>query len=209
MRLHLEKVNITPEEITNALKSPSDFGYSGDNEKMFETWSLGPVIETRDSGLLDKSNAKALLNYLKVEHKDLEDDWTITSCSHWAVGWVNHLSFRVIEKDGTPTRMFRVVKAWFAALDDYPVADEEMYSMMESEASWTWIEEEGLRVAERHAYLLPDNWQHLVTSYWDMHDSSALESRDDQGASPSEKQFLEAFEGCEFEKEGEENAQAD
>lgn len=127
-------VTLTPDEVQQALQRPSDFGYFGGDPAMFDTWSLGPVIRHRDSGLLDQSNAEALEAHLKSD-ASLDADWRISGCSHWAVGWVDHLSFRVVEDDrATPTRIARVLKAWFDALDDYPVADEDDYSKREYEA---------------------------------------------------------------------------
>ena len=200
-RLDESKVDITPKDIEKALRRPPDFGYNGEREGMFETWSMGPVIQHRDSGILDKSNALALKRYLKKD-PSLADDWEIASASHWAVGWVEHISFRVVDPDGSPSRIFRVITAWFNALSDYPVADDSLYSEMEMEASWKWISEEGLHIARRHDYILPDDWQDKVMNWWDANDSRALENGgEDQGASPSEKQYLAAFEGCGFKKE--------
>lgn len=199
-RLDETRVDITPKDIEKALSRPRDFGYGGGNEEMFKTWSLGPTIQHRDSGLLDRSNALALRRYLEKD-PSLADDYTIMSASHWAVGWVEHISFRVVDPDGSPSRIFRVLTAWFNALSDYPVADDSLYSEMESEASWKWISEEGPRVAAKHDYVLPEDWQDKVYTWWDANDCNATESVDDQGASPSYEQFLEAFEGCGFKKE--------
>lgn len=52
-------------DVDEALKIPSDFGYSG-KLPIGETWSLGPVIRTRDSDLLEQSNADALIRFLQT-----------------------------------------------------------------------------------------------------------------------------------------------
>jgi hypothetical protein len=133
-------VTISPEEIEKALRQPDNFGWFGDND-MFVTWALGPVIEHRDSDVLDRANAKALRNYL-AEFPEIEGDWKITSCNHWAVGHVDHLSYRVVDGDGKPTRIARIVKAWFEYLRDvHPVADEDLLSETENEeANRVWAE---------------------------------------------------------------------
>ena len=133
-------VTVTPDEIEKALRKPSNFGWFGDDDDdMFVTWSLGPVIEHRDSDVLDRANAEALRRYL-AEFPELADDWKITSCNHWAVGHVDHISYRVVDGDGKPTRIARILKAWFAYLSDvYPVADEDLYTEMEDqEAQQVW-----------------------------------------------------------------------
>lgn len=130
------------EWLTKAMKRPNNFGYFGnDTDTMFVTWSLGPVIEHRDSEVLDRSNAKALRIFLGSD-PSLADDWRITSCTHWAVGHVDHLSFRAYEDDKkTPTRIARILCAWFEYLrEQYPIADEDLFSEMESEEAervWT------------------------------------------------------------------------
>jgi hypothetical protein len=201
--IDVSTVELTPEEITKALARPSSFGWFGlDGDGMFETWSLGPCIEHRDSTILDKANAKALRRYLDAR-PELADDWKIVSCTHWAVGWVDHLSYRVLNHlTGEPTRVAKILKAWFANLRDvYPVADDDLYSEMESDATWNWIAQEGKYQARKMGFKLPEDWQSKVHDWWDANDSAALENVDDQGASPSEQQFREAFEGCEFKRE--------
>ena len=109
----LERVEYTPKEIKKALEYPSDFGYYGNNPDLFKTWTLGPVIETRDSDLLTVSNAKCLKASLEATFPG-DDEWDIVGCSHWAVGWVDHLSFRIVENDGvTVTPVAIWIKAFF------------------------------------------------------------------------------------------------
>ncbi len=132
----LSRVNITPEMIQEALRPPGDFGLSSSADHADEigtTWSLGPIIETRDSSLRDRANRIALIRYLESV-PELADDWTITGASHWAVGWVDHLTYRVVDSDGSPSRMMRELIVWTNALESYSVADESLLSEMESEA---------------------------------------------------------------------------
>ncbi|MFA5053850.1 MAG: hypothetical protein WC565_07315, partial [Parcubacteria group bacterium] len=130
-------VEYTAQEIKRALEYPSDFGYSGDNEELFKTWTLGPVIIHRDSDLLTESNHASLLASLRVNFGDENDDdaqWSIEHCNHWAVGWCDHLSFRLVESDGaTPTPIAIWIRAWFDMLENYPVADSEDFSEREYE----------------------------------------------------------------------------
>lgn len=123
--------------IRSALERPSSFGLSLDHEhydEMFKTWSLGPVIEHRDSGTLDKANAEALRRHLASD-PSLADDYCETGANHWAVGWVTHLSFRVLNEQGELTRIARIMREWFDALADYSVANESLWSEMETEAA--------------------------------------------------------------------------
>ena len=157
------RVDITQKDIADALRRPSSFGYGGDNDKMFVTWSLGPVIETRDSDILAQSNAAALTKHLE-SIPEIGEDWTITECSHWACGWVRHLSFRVLDDDGQPSLVFKVIRGWFDALSDYPVADEEDFSRREYEATLQGIKDNGAHVKDG----APENWPQKVFSwFWD------------------------------------------
>ena len=182
--------DITKEEITKALKRPSYFGYYGDIEEMFHTWSLGPIILTRDSGILEVSNNNALMRHLSSD-ESLENDWTITHSSHWGPGWVDHLSFKAIDESGGPTRIFRVITAWFNALSDYPVADESDYSEREYEALLDNIDMMGQPMVGDSP---PENWaSQCCVWFWD-NDPGAVENNDDQGGCPSEEQMKTCLE---------------
>ena len=86
---------VEPSEVERLVEDTHfDFAYHGRNNEMFNTWSIGPVVKTRDSGNLMASNTEVLLERLK----GYEDDWEVISCSHWACGWVEHLTFRAREE---------------------------------------------------------------------------------------------------------------
>lgn len=172
--------------ISKALQRPSSFGYSGDNDQMFETWSLGSVIQHRDSDILDKSNAKSMIATLESD-PSLADDWEIVSCSHWAVGWVEHLSFRVIDGDGKLSRVARVIKGIYNALEDYPILDERDFSRMEYEDTIENIENHYCR-GKLHDDV-PEDWASQMFSwFWD-NDQAAVEPCDGGGGYPDDKQF--------------------
>jgi hypothetical protein len=176
----------TQQWIAQALKRPSDFGYRGDNGQMFQTWSLGPVIQHRDSDLLEKSNAKSIIKTLESD-PSLEGDWELVSCSHWGVGWVEHLSFRVIDEDEKPSRVARVIKGLFDAMEEYPILDDEDHSRMEYEATLENIQEHYRRGGLKDD--APDDWASQMFSwFWD-NDQSAVENCDGQGGYPDDAQF--------------------
>ena len=200
----LDQVVLTDLEIEKALEAPRDFGYSGDNEEMFETWALGPVIRTRDSDLAEESNAAALEKTLEeYEKKGLieKNSYEISGARHWAVGWVDHLSYQVIDDDGEPTNTARFVKAWFDYLRAvYPLADEDDYSEREYDATIENIAEEGRNVVRDDA---PEDWPSQVFSWlWD-NNQGAVENTDGHGAYPRENEIREAAEALGFAEEEE------
>lgn len=139
----LTHVDVTEEEIKEMLQYPSDFGYRGDKD-IGGTWSLGPTVLTRDSDVLTRANYKALEIALETDTEMgliSADDYILTSCSHWACGWVEHLSFLAVDKDEEPTTMCRWVMRWVGMLQEYPVADESLYSEMEWEESLKMLED--------------------------------------------------------------------
>lgn len=121
-----------------ALRLPSNFGCS--DKRIGDTWALGPVILTRDSNILEQSNSAAIRRRLESD-PSLEDDWCITSAHHWAVGWVDHLSFRVAEPNGEPSRAARVIKGLMDSLDEYPCLDDDDYAERVYEAAWASVEQ--------------------------------------------------------------------
>ncbi len=99
-------------DVARALRNPLDFTYRGDNKEMFRTWSLGPAITSRDATTEEKTRAAKLIDLLGAD-PSLDKDWKLEDCSHWAVGWLIHLTYRVIGKGGKPTRVFRIIKGWY------------------------------------------------------------------------------------------------
>jgi len=181
--------DITKKDIEVALARPSDFAVHIRDVPLFETWSLGPVIKTRDSNNLELSNHDMLIKHLEENHPELEDDYQVTGCNHWAVGWVDHLSFKVInEDDGSPTKIFHVVRDWFDALSDYPVADESDLSEKEYESSIANISYIGYHFSNGK-----DGWEQEVYNWLSEHEPEELETHDYQGAWPSEESVYRAL----------------
>jgi len=183
------------------LARPSDFGWFGDKDRMFQTWALGPVIEHRDSGLLAKSNARVLKRELAraAAAGEIEpESWEIVGCSHWAVGHVDHLSYRVLDDAGQPTKIARWLQCWHDALDSYPVASDDDYSEVEHEALGENIRScaESCRATRGVVADLPEGWEWDVVRWFDeIGDQSATENTDDQGGWPSDEQITDAFRG--------------
>ncbi len=175
--------------ISEALRRPGSFMYMGDNEEMFETWSLGPTIQHRDSPILDKSNAAAMISTLEAD-PTLADDWYVSESSHWGVGWVEQLSFKVVDTDGKPSRVARVIKGMMDSLEEYPVLDDSAFSEMEHEATLKNIgghyKGSGLHDDT------PDDWgSQMLSWFWD-NDQDAVENSEGGGGYPSDKQFEKA-----------------
>jgi hypothetical protein len=194
-----ELPDLDKKEIENLLVRVPDFGYFGDNEELFKTWTLGPVVVHRDSGILDKSNAKALKHYLnEIEDLEVEETYEFIECNHWAVGWVEHLTYKVIDENNEPTKIARVVKDWFDYLEnDYSIADEDLYSEMEWEATYENIDREIDYMFHRDMIKCTDEELAYVKSkvyeWFNENNDNALENRDDRGGCPSEEEFIECF----------------
>jgi hypothetical protein len=180
----------TANEIKQALARPSDFGLDSDHEhydEMFSTWSLGDVIRTRDSSIAEESNADALEKILNDDYPELSEDWTITRCNHWAVGWVEHLSFRVFDADGkTPSKIFRVLCGVADKLANYPLLDEDDVSRREYEDTLENIESAGRQFLKDNP---PDDWASQCFSWFWESDQHAVECRDGNGGYPSDDEM--------------------
>ncbi len=192
----LDRVDITEQDIDDALTRPRDFGYHGDNDEMFKTWSIGPAYRTRDSGILDKSNADVFERELAQGVKDglfSEDDFALTGASHWGCGWVDQVSFRVIDnvEDRNPTNIFKFIKDWFDGLrENYPVADDSDYSEKQYEATVENITWEGRGLPSDKA---PDDWAESVHGWLSEYEPEQVEDSDDSGGYPSEESIKRAL----------------
>lgn len=184
----------TPNEIKQALARPRDFGWFGDDET-FTTWALGPVIQHRDSGLIDRSNAAVMQRWLAEAAKRGEiepDSWRVVSASHWAVGWVEHLSYRVIDEEGSPTRVARWVRAFNEELDRYPIADEDDHGerCMEAEVENVDDAARWCKATKGLIDSLPVGWQGEVASL--LSDRGQMHDDCDRGAYPESDEALVA-----------------
>lgn len=190
------------DEIRELLKHPENCFIDGQHPAMEdpEHWCVGPVIRTRDSSLMEESNADALDKALH-EHPEWEEDWETHTFNHWAVGWVEHLSFRVLDAESKPTAVYEFLKEWFDALEDYPLADEEDLSQREYDAALDNIGFEGRRHLREG---VEDGWEDRVYQWLAQHRPGEVEDRDGNGPYPSEESVEEALKALDLAEKEEE-----
>lgn len=94
-----------------------------------QDWFVLPIGRNRDSGPLDESNFFSALKMLGGEGDDVE----VHSFGHWACGWFEIILIRPEssqQNEGEDIENF---------IDDYPIIDEEDFSLRETEANLlTW-----------------------------------------------------------------------
>lgn len=120
--------------------SPSRFDARGLNLPDRQEWLVAPVIQTRDSGPLERSNFRVVrLDLEKVQAEDGdpsapdEPDVEVHRFGHWGPGWFEI----ILVRPGSPAA--KKAEEWEAALSDYPVASEEDFSKEEwEEAVEVW-----------------------------------------------------------------------
>jgi hypothetical protein len=84
-------------------------------------WAIGPVSQHRDSDALEASNFAAAVRALGGEGDDVQ----VVRFRHWAVGWVEEISFRL------GSQAAEIAHVLACALDDYPVLDDDDLSERE------------------------------------------------------------------------------
>jgi len=169
------------EEAVKGAAGLKDFSYTGEVD-LGRTWAMTFSVN-RDSGLLEQSNYKTIKGDLEERFpKDVSDE----RFNHWAVGWVDHLLVRMLDKKGKVTKAGIAALEWQERLEGYPVADEEDYSRRELEATFENIKFEGG---------LDDETAQKVYDWLSEHESRELESSDDQGAYPSGESIERAMKG--------------
>lgn len=124
-----------------------------------EKWTI-VYTHNRDSDVLTQSNAAAIKKTM-----DEYDESTVIEQhhGHWAVGWVDGYAIKVYDK-GEITKAF---KAWCdlaAAIESYPVLDEEDFSQRENdEADQVWAD--CYNVSERISYIRKNRTQFDFSSF--------------------------------------------
>ncbi len=122
-----ELLEYTPLHL-NRWKTPDD--YLGPD---YFDYFAAPCTVHRDSDVLARANWEAQLKLIPIDGERVME----VCASHWAVGWVFWLA---IHKDNAA--MLKIADNLAAALEDYPVVDDSLYSQME------WDENE-------------EDWKHL------------------------------------------------
>jgi len=194
------------EWVKEVLEKPDSFFMSDPEGKFFtgpHFWSIGPCIRTGSSSFIEDANACSLIKELESD-PTLADEWQIVSCSHWAIGWVDHLAFQVL-KPYAPgeakslydvpshpgyhlSRMALFVKEWFDRLSDYPVADDVELAQLEYDATLEAIRDQAKGLREN----LPEEWEKQIFNVLFRMDGSPihLEGHD---ASIDDKRLEEAL----------------
>jgi hypothetical protein len=116
--------------LTEARKIPS---FATSDERLRDgTWMIASVGGThRDADVVEASNHYTVADMLKEVDPDYAaHDWI--TCSHWAVGWVQHLIV-----DPSNEAILRAVGEIGCALSEYPILSENRHSQLEME----WHEE--------------------------------------------------------------------
>ena len=106
-------------------------------------------------------------------------------------------SIRVFRR-GRTTKAFRAYHKLAQRLAEYPVLDEADYSSREYKATLENLPDAAWRL--KNEYDLPEGWPEAVYRWLSDHDSSAVESRDDQGGYPTEDQLRAAFDALGYEQ---------
>lgn len=106
-----------------------NYAYWGD-VPIGQTWGFIGVGRHRDSNALENSNFEVIYEDLK---KRFPSDVTIIRSSHWAVGWSEGIAVHLLDDNGVATKAAAAAMEWEEKLEEYPVADEEHFSNLETE----------------------------------------------------------------------------
>ena len=100
--------------VAQVLRRPSHFMYFEDLP-IGTTWSLGPAVDHRDLGDTERAKFKRKVNAFKNAFGDegVENGWQIVHTSHFLVGWMDHLAFRVLDDEGNQTPQLRLAMKLF------------------------------------------------------------------------------------------------
>ena len=140
------------------------------------------MIDMRDADLVLQSNGfamKAELERLEEAGEIEADSWEVTGCGHWGFGYVGHLSFKAIDEEGEPTRVFSHVMEMVDCIQEYVVLDSSDHSRREYDAQLDSIgNHEGL-INFWGAVPPGKDWRQLVFSWlWDNQQQEAFDGDD-------------------------------
>jgi hypothetical protein len=149
-------------------------GYDLESADRWCVW----YTSSRDAGLLEQFNAKAISDRLRPFSDADDPDVIFERHSHWAVGYLDGFSIRVYRPDGSITPAFEEFCRIKEALENYPILHEQDYTERE------YLETLGNYRTEmwRDEKTLPDGWEAEVYSWFSDHGLDEFnENRDDRG----------------------------
>jgi hypothetical protein len=140
----------------------TDYSYGGDLS-LGERWGF-TFTQTRDSDALERSNYTTIRDDMSERFPDdiVDEHW-----GHWACGWVDQLAVRMLNDDGKVTLAGNSILEWMDKIEDYPIADEDHFSQLESEESWECFEND-LPPECNLIPNLPDDWKQQVYEFIDV-----------------------------------------
>ena len=165
-----------PDEVLKRYRnwSPTQFDTKGLNLEDRQDWFVAPVILTRDSGALERSNFQVVRNDLEVIDENsiinkhglrsgfTQSDIEVHRFDHWGPGWFEIILVR------PDSKVAESAVDWACSLSDYPVASDEHYSAVEQEeADETWrkcySDRERLEYIKKHRRQFEfRDWQDLL-----------------------------------------------
>jgi hypothetical protein len=121
----------------NAVAVARETGWSLGDIAEDNDWAgvgLGPVGQTRDSDELARSNFQVITEDLQERYPD---ETEIVRFGHWACGWIEEIAYNAGNAD-----LRTAIQAWRDKLDNYPIADEEHYSELETSELYDYFASE-------------------------------------------------------------------
>jgi hypothetical protein len=163
---------------------------------MFKTWTLGPIIRRRDASILSQANEKTIKDMLNSK-PEFKSKWRLTTRFVPAFGWVEHLSYEVVDTNGN----FSDIAQWIednyhAQLQCCPILDDELYSKMEYEATLDNIKNAVQCYRSKdHAVIdhLPKNYTEILYGWFVGHYPQAVENYDGLGGYPNNDELTRAL----------------
>jgi len=105
--------------------APTQFDCPGLGLEDLQNWYVAPVVQTRDSGHLERSNFEVALHSLEMIDENVE----VYRFGHWGPGWVEIIIC-------PPTEAIELeLCEIMCALADYPMLDDSHFSALESDAA--------------------------------------------------------------------------
>jgi hypothetical protein len=136
--------NSIEEMKADMLKRPDSFMYCGDLD--LKVWGFAPFGVNRDSDILTQSNHEYVLRELrKVSGKSVQ----IMQCSHWLVGYCDHIMVRT-----TATKTMEKLYEIYERSESYAVLDDDDFCRREceqaAEAYDNWAKYDVGKLAEQN-----------------------------------------------------------
>jgi len=191
MSIDIEDLRDLAEDLVGNWRKWDSFAWFDDREDREEYCIV--YTHNRDSGLIDQSNHRCMVEELKPFLEEDNPDIEIQRHNHFLVGWVEGFVIKVYQDSGELTPAFAKCAEMLLAIEEHPILNEDDHSSLQCEVEWENFERQAKYVAGNFNEDLTEDLMSAAYDWLKENHENEFEDTDDKGAWIGGDLMREAF----------------